>query len=149
VIWPVDEPAEHKTFIDNLKAFTKEKYASGWAIMSYSSVLALTEGINKAGDINSDKVSKALLGLTFDTPVGRRSFNPNTHETAAGEFWGQMIKDSNYPFAIMKNPIISLRGHSRTDVANRYMRGRLGTAGGAAPRIISYRDRILSAPQNR
>ena len=29
VIWPVDESAEHKTFVDNLKAFTKEKYASG------------------------------------------------------------------------------------------------------------------------
>jgi len=110
VIWPVDEPAEHKTFVDNLKAFTKEKYASGWAIMGYSSVLALAEGINKAGDINSDKVSKALLGLTFDTPVGRRSFNPNTHETAAGEFWGQMIKDSNYPFAIMKNPTYLSQG---------------------------------------
>ena len=110
VIWPVDEPAEHKTFVDNLKAFTKEKYASGWAIMGYSSVLALAEGVNKAGDINSDKVSKALLGLTFDTPVGRRSFNPNTHETAAGEFWGQMIKDSNYPFAIMKNPTYLSQG---------------------------------------
>ena len=110
VIWPVDEPAEHKTFVDNLKAFTKEKYASGWAIMGYSSVLALAEGINKAGDINSDKVSKALLGLTFDTPVGRRSFNPNTYETAAGEFWGQMIKDSNYPFAIMKNPTYLSQG---------------------------------------
>jgi branched-chain amino acid transport system substrate-binding protein len=110
VIWPVDEPAEHKTFVDNLKVFTKEKYASGWAIMGYSSVLALTEGINKAGSVHSDKVSKAMLGLTFDTPVGKRTFNANTHETAAGEFWGQMIKDSNYPFAIMKNPTYPSQG---------------------------------------
>jgi hypothetical protein len=29
VIWPVDESTEHKTFVDNLKVFTKEKYASG------------------------------------------------------------------------------------------------------------------------
>jgi hypothetical protein len=42
--------------------------------MGYSSVLALTEGIDKAGSVNSDKVSKALLGLTFDTPVGKRTF---------------------------------------------------------------------------
>jgi branched-chain amino acid transport system substrate-binding protein len=110
VIWPVDEPVEHKTFVNNLTAFTKQKYVSGWAIMGYSSVLALTEGINKAGSVDSDKVSKALLGLTFDTPVGRRTFYPNTHETAAGEFWGQMIKDSNYPFAIMKNPTYLSQG---------------------------------------
>lgn len=110
VIWPVDEPAEHKTFVENLKAFTKEQYASGWAIMGYSSVLALVEGINKAGSVNSDKVAKALLGLTFDTPVGKRTFNATTHETEAGEFWGQMVKDSNYPFAIMKNPTYLSQG---------------------------------------
>ena len=94
VIWPVDEPAAHKTFTDSLKAFTAEKYASGRAIMGYTAVLALSEGINKAGSINSDKVAKALLGLTFDTPVGKRTFNAKTHETEAGEFWGQWSRTS-------------------------------------------------------
>jgi len=90
----VDEPAAHKTFTDGLKAFTAEKYASGRAIMGYTAVLALSEGINKAGSINSDKVAKALLGLTFDTPVGKRTFNAKTHETEAGEFWGQWSRTS-------------------------------------------------------
>src|SRR6201981_3675449 len=99
VIWPIDEPPEHKVFADNLKAFTKEQYASGWAIMGYSAILALVEGINKASSVNSDKVAKALLGLPFDTPVGKRTFNANTHETEAGEFWGQMVKDDGFPFA--------------------------------------------------
>jgi branched-chain amino acid transport system substrate-binding protein len=102
VIWPVGEPAEHKAFTEHLKAFTKEPYASGWAIMGYSAVYALAEGIKKAGSTNSDKVAQALLGLTFDTPVGKRTFNATTHETAMGEFWGQMVKDDRYPFAIMK-----------------------------------------------
>jgi branched-chain amino acid transport system substrate-binding protein len=104
VIWPENEPAAHKKYIENLKAFTKEKYASGWAIMGYASVLALTEGIKKAGSTNSDKVAKAMLGLSFDTPIGKLTFNPKTHETEMGEFWGQMVKDDRYPFAIMKNP---------------------------------------------
>ena len=60
--------------------------------------------MKKAGSTNSDKVAKALAGLTFDTPVGTRSFNPETHETAMGEFWGQMIKDEHHPFAVMKDP---------------------------------------------
>jgi branched-chain amino acid transport system substrate-binding protein len=104
VIWPENEPAAHKTYIENLKAFTKEKYASGWAIMGYASILALTEGIKKAGSTNSDKVAQAMLGLSFDTPIGKLTFNPKTHETEMGEFWGQMVKDDRYPFAIMKNP---------------------------------------------
>jgi branched-chain amino acid transport system substrate-binding protein len=104
VIWAVDEPPEHKVFSDNLKTFTKEQYASGWAIMGYSSVTALVEGIKKAGTTDSDKVSNALQGLTFDTPVGKRTFNAKTHETEMGEFWGQMVKDDHFPFAIIKSP---------------------------------------------
>jgi branched-chain amino acid transport system substrate-binding protein len=110
VIWPVDEPPEHKVFSENLKAFTKERYASGWAIMGYSAVVALSEGIKKAESTNSDKVSRALLGLTFDTPVGKRTFNAHTHETGAGEFWGQMVKDDRFPFAIMNNPTYLSQG---------------------------------------
>jgi branched-chain amino acid transport system substrate-binding protein len=104
VIWPEGEPPEHKKFIESFKAFTKEPYASGWAIMGYSAVVALSEGVKKAGSTNSDKVSKALAGLTFDTPAGKRTFNAKSHETEAGEFWGQMVKDDRFPFAVMKNP---------------------------------------------
>jgi len=104
VIWAENEPPEHKVFSENLKSFLNEKYASGWAIMGYSPIYALVEGIKKAGSTNSDKVAQALAGLTFDTPVGKRTFNAKTHETEMGEFWGQMIKDDHYPFAIIKNP---------------------------------------------
>ena len=104
VVWPENEPAEHRVFAENLEKFLNEKYASGWAIMGYSSIYALVDGIKKAGSTNSDKVAKALAGLTFDTPVGPRTFNASTHETDMGEFWGQMVKDDRYPFAIMKNP---------------------------------------------
>jgi branched-chain amino acid transport system substrate-binding protein len=104
VVWPVGEPPEHKVFVENLKAFSHEQYASGWAIMGYASVVALAEGIKKAGSTDSDKVAAALAGLTFDTPVGKRTFNAKTHETEMGEFWGQMVKDEHFPFAIIKDP---------------------------------------------
>ena len=104
VIWPEGEPPEHKAFVDHLKTFTHQQYGSGWAIMGYSSVVALVDGISKAASTDSDKVAKALLGLTFDTPVGKRTFNAQTHETDMGEFWGQMVKDDRFPFAIMKDP---------------------------------------------
>jgi branched-chain amino acid transport system substrate-binding protein len=103
VIWPENEPAEHKAYIERLKAFTHEQYASGWAIMGYGSILAIVEGIKKANSTNSDKVAAAMVGLSFDTPIGKLTFNKN-HETEMGEFWGQMVKDDRYPFAVMKNP---------------------------------------------
>jgi branched-chain amino acid transport system substrate-binding protein len=104
VIWPDNEPAAHKAYIDRLKAFTKQEYASGWAIMGYASILALKAGIEKAKSTKSADVAKAMLGLTFDTPIGSLTFDAKTHETSMGEFWGQMVKDDRYPFAIMKNP---------------------------------------------
>src|SRR5579862_7662856 len=104
VIWPENEPAAHKAYIEHLKAFTKQEYASGWAIMGYASIVALAEGIKKAGSTKSDAVAKAMLGLSFETPVGKLTFNPKTHETEMGEYWGQMVKDDRYPFAIMKDP---------------------------------------------
>ena len=104
VIWPDNEPAQHKAFIERLKKFTHEDYGSGWAIMGYASIFALAEGIKKAGNTNSDKVAKAMLGLSFDTPVGKLTFNEKTHETEMGEFWGQMVKDDRFPFAVMKDP---------------------------------------------
>jgi branched-chain amino acid transport system substrate-binding protein len=104
VIWNGNEPPEHKKFIEDLKAFTKMPYASGWSIVGYQSIYALAEGIKQAGGTRSDDVSKALLGLTFDTPVGKRTLSAKSHETFAPEYWGEMVKDAAYPFAIIKNP---------------------------------------------
>jgi branched-chain amino acid transport system substrate-binding protein len=104
VVWSGNEPAAHKEFIENLKKFTHAQYASGWSIVGYQSIYALAAGINKAGSTNSDAVSKALIGLKWDTPVGERSFSVKSHETFAPEYWGEMIKTAAYPFAIIKNP---------------------------------------------
>ena len=104
VIWGGSEPPEHKKFIEDLKVFTKAQYGSGWSIVGYEAIEALVEGIKKAGNTKSDDVSKALIGMTFDTPVGKRTFSVQSHETFSPEYWGMMVKDPNYPFAIIKDP---------------------------------------------
>ena len=104
VIWGANEPPEHKKFIEDLKAFSKAKYASGWSVVGYQAIYALAEGIKKAGNTKSDDVSKAMAGMTFDSPVGKRTFSVKSHETFAPEYWGVMVKDPNYPFAIIKDP---------------------------------------------
>ena len=102
VVWGEDEPAEHNAYVEHLKATMKNEYGSGWAIVGYQSIVAIAEGVKKTGGTDSDKVAKALEGLTFDTPVGKRTFNAKTHETEAGEFWSEMVKDPKVPFAVMK-----------------------------------------------
>jgi branched-chain amino acid transport system substrate-binding protein len=102
VVWGEGEPAEHQAYVEHLKATMKNEYGSGWAIVGYQSIVAIAEGVKKAGGTDSDKVAKALEGLTFDTPVGKRTFNAKTHETEAGEFWSEMVKDPKVPFAVMK-----------------------------------------------
>ncbi|MGH7046364.1 MAG: ABC transporter substrate-binding protein [Stellaceae bacterium] len=105
VIWGgSNEPAAHKKFIADLMAFTHQKYASGWSIVGYQSIYALADGIKKADSTDSDKVAKALLGMTFDSPVGKRTFSVKSHETFAPEYWGVMVKEAAYPFAVMQNP---------------------------------------------
>ncbi|HEX3537574.1 MAG TPA: ABC transporter substrate-binding protein [Stellaceae bacterium] len=105
VIWGGgNEPAEHKKFIEDLKTSTNDKYGSGWSIVGYQSIYALAEGIKKAGNTKSDAVAKVLLGMTWDTPVGKRTFSEKSHETFAPEYWGVMTKEANYPFAVIKDP---------------------------------------------
>jgi len=106
VIFTSNEPPEHKKYIEDLKNFTHEKYASGWSIVGYQSIYALAAGITKAGDAKSDDVAKALLGLSWDTPVGKRTFSVASHETFAPEYWGVMTKEADYPFAVIKDPAL-------------------------------------------
>ncbi|MGH7112214.1 MAG: ABC transporter substrate-binding protein [Stellaceae bacterium] len=105
VIWTGSpEPPAHKKYIAALSAFTHQKYPSSLSIQGYIAIEALADGIRKARSINSDKVAKALLGMTFDTPIGERTFTVSSHETLSPEFWGLMVKEAAYPIAIMKDP---------------------------------------------
>jgi branched-chain amino acid transport system substrate-binding protein len=107
VIWSGGrEPAAHKTYIAALRAFTHEKYPSSLSIQGYIAIEALADGIRKAHSINSDAVSKAMVGMTFDTPIGKRTFSLASHETFSPEFWGVMVKQAAYPFAVMKDPVL-------------------------------------------
>ena len=98
------EPPEHATYIAALRKFTHDQYPPSFSIQGYITINALADAIKKAGSTNSDAVSKALIGLTFDTPVGKRTINVKAHETFPPEFYGVMVKQAAYPFAVLKDP---------------------------------------------
>jgi len=92
----------HRDYIQRLSKFTREEYPSSWAIQGYIGLQFLAEAIKKAGGTDSDKVSKALLGLTVDTPAGKLTIREKDHQANRGQLWGKTVMDSKYPFPIMK-----------------------------------------------
>ena len=65
----------------------------------------LTAAIQKASSTDSDKVAKAMLGLTVDTPIGKQTIRSKDHQANRAQFWGKMTKDPKYPFAVMSPPV--------------------------------------------
>ena len=101
VIWGGgNEPAEHKKFIDGSEGVHPSEIRLGLVDRRLPGDLCAGRG-HQEGRRHQERrgVAKALLGLTFDTPVGKRTFSVKSHETFAPEYWGVMIKDAAYPFA--------------------------------------------------
>lgn len=96
------QPDAHKKYIERLKALTKEETPSSWPLMMYVAMQFLTEGIKKAGSVDSDKVSAALKGLTIETPFGKQTIRAKDHQADRGQFYGTMVKDpKGGPNAVM------------------------------------------------
>jgi len=99
--WTEGPPA-HREYVARISKYLKDEYPSSWAIQGYIGMQALTEAIKKAGGTESDKVSKALLGLTIDTPHGKLTLREKDHQANRAQLYGKTVKDPKYPFAIMK-----------------------------------------------
>ena len=97
-------PPAHKEYIKRLSAYLKEAQPSSWPITGYMGMQTLVAAIQKAGSIESDKVSKAMLDLTVDTPIGKQVIRSKDQQANRAQFWGKMTKDPKYPFAVMSPP---------------------------------------------
>ena len=95
-------PPEHRDYTARLSKYLKDDHPSSWAIQGYIGMAFLTEAIKKANSTDSDKVSKALLGLTIDTPVGKQTIREKDHQANRGQLYGKTVMDPKYPFPIMK-----------------------------------------------
>ena len=96
------ETPAHRDYTARLAKFTKDEYPSSWAIQGYTGMQFLAEAIKKAGSTESDKVSRALLGLTIDTPAGKQTIREKDHQADRGQLYGKTVKDPKYPFPILK-----------------------------------------------
>ncbi len=99
--WAEGPPA-HRDYVARVSKYLKDEYPSSWAIQGYIGMQALTEAIKKAGSTDSDKVSKALLGLSIDMPHGKLTIREKDHQANRAQIYGKTVRDPKYPFAIMK-----------------------------------------------
>ena len=106
VIWegPNQPPAE-VAFDQKVQKAMGNQYGSSWSIQGYVSIAAIAVGIRKAGSTDAAKVAAAMLGMTYQTPLGPRTFNATNHDADAGEYWGEMVMTPKYPIAVIKNPV--------------------------------------------
>ncbi|HVL57499.1 MAG TPA: ABC transporter substrate-binding protein [Burkholderiaceae bacterium] len=96
-----DGPQSHKDWVDRVRKFTKEEHPSSWPLVGYMAMQALVAGIQKANSVDSERVSKALRGISYDTPLGKQTIREKDHNANRGQFWGKMVKDPKYPFPVM------------------------------------------------
>ena len=100
-----DAGPEHRAYLGRLKKYLNDEHPSSWSIQGYIAMQFLVEAIQKAGSTESDKVSKALLGLTVQSPHGALTIREKDHQANRGMLWGKAVKDPKYPFPIL-NPIM-------------------------------------------
>jgi branched-chain amino acid transport system substrate-binding protein len=100
-----DAGPAHRAYLERVKKFLNDPQPSSWVIQGYIAMQFLTEAIKKAKSTESDKVSKALLGLTLDTPHGVMTMREKDHQCNRGQLYGKVVKDAKYPFPIL-NPIM-------------------------------------------
>ncbi len=100
-LWYDTSVPAHKEFHAKLEKRFGKKETPMWPVLSWTGVKFYAAAANKAGSIDSDKVAKALEGLTIETPVGPRTIDPKTHQADTGQFWGPMVLKSGAEYRVM------------------------------------------------
>ncbi len=65
------------------------------ALMGYSMIQAIAQGIKRAQGVDTEKLIEAMRGMNFDTPLGSVSFRAIDHQSTMGAFIGRYAARSN------------------------------------------------------
>ncbi len=103
-LWYHKGPPAHKKFQQALAKLEGQKETNMWPITTYVGIKFLAAGITKAGTSESEKLVEALEGLSIDTPLGRKTIDPENHRVNTGEFWGPMKKVGDSSILHMSPP---------------------------------------------
>ena len=99
----VDSPG-NKKFVSNFKAYCKKKGLPGGdkrvtddpIEAAYFGVDVWRKAVEKAGSTKVDAVRKAVYGLEFDAPGGKKKMDEGNHHTYKPVFIGEIRKDGQF-----------------------------------------------------
>jgi branched-chain amino acid transport system substrate-binding protein len=100
-LWYDDYVPAHKAFQAALAKRSGQKETAMWPVLAWIGVKFYAAAAKKAKSIEGDKIIKALEGMSIDTPVGKRTIDPKTHQADTGQFWGPMVKKDGKPYRMM------------------------------------------------
>ncbi len=83
--YPIDRP-QNKRFVEKFLKYSKGEYPNQYSEASYEAIIFLTMGAEKAGNTESEKMIKALEGLSFDGPQGFTTIRPGDHQTIRDKY---------------------------------------------------------------
>ena len=108
-LWYHSNSPLHESFQQKLVKRFDTPHTPSWPTLGYIGVQFLAAAIEKAGSTDPDALSAAFKGLSIDTPVGRLTINPDTHQANTGQFWGPMKRSDQFDFRVM-DPVTYIPG---------------------------------------
>ncbi len=100
-LWYHHPSPAHEKFQADLAKRSGKKETAMWPVLAWTGVKFYAAAAKKAGSLDADKVIKALEGLSIETPVGKRTIDPKTHQADTGQFWGPMVKKPGKNYRMM------------------------------------------------
>lgn len=106
--WEQIDTSEHNKFAAAYRKKFNDHPRLG-AVVGYTVIMAIAEGIKKAESTDSEKLIKAMRDLHFVTPLGPSMFRAIDHQSTMGAYVGTLdVKDgkgimSNWHYADGKN----------------------------------------------
>ena len=90
-LWYFEGSDAHKKFQADLAIVEGTNETKMYPVTTYIAIQFIAEAVRKAGSSDPKEIAKALVGLSIDTPLGKRTIDPDNHRTNTGEFWGPMV----------------------------------------------------------
>jgi branched-chain amino acid transport system substrate-binding protein len=94
------ETPANKAFADEFRKIYKRDPKMG-AFTGYMTAQFIAAGYQKAGQTDTQKLIKALEGLTLDSPVGPLAIRACDHQLELPMYWGVTKKDGKHDFLVM------------------------------------------------
>jgi branched-chain amino acid transport system substrate-binding protein len=84
-VYTIDRP-QNKRFVEKFLKYSKGENPNQYSNGSYEAIALLSMGAEKAGSTDSEKMIKALEGLTYDGPQGLTTLRPGDHQSVRDKY---------------------------------------------------------------